>query len=67
MPKIVLKVKNKESLYKHIQAAKDAHIPTAIITDAGKTTVEPGTVTCGAIGPAAEETVDSITADLPLL
>lgn len=67
MAKIVLKVKNKESLYKYIQAAKDAQVPTAVITDAGKTTVEPGTVTCGAIGPAAEETIDTITGDLPLL
>ena len=67
MAKIILKVPTQESLYKHIQAAKDAQLPTAIITDAGKTTISPGTVTCGAIGPAADETIDSITADLALL
>ncbi|MFT4249950.1 MAG: peptidyl-tRNA hydrolase Pth2 [Candidatus Woesearchaeota archaeon] len=67
MAKIVLKVPDEKSLHKHVQAAKEATLPTATITDAGKTVVAPGTVTCAAIGPAAEETIDSITADLALL
>ena len=67
MAKIVVKTDNLEELYKHIQEAKNAGLPTSTITDAGKTTVEPGTTTCGAIGPAKEETIDQITGKLKLL
>jgi PTH2 family peptidyl-tRNA hydrolase len=67
MPKIAVKVESKEDLLKHIQFAKDAGLVTATITDAGKTCVAPGTMTCGAIGPAEEESIDRITAELKLL
>jgi PTH2 family peptidyl-tRNA hydrolase len=67
MGKIVLKVADKTELLKYIQMAKDMSLPTATITDAGKTVVEPGTMTCGAIGPASEEEIDRITGELKCL
>ncbi len=67
MAKIVVKVDALDELYTYIQQAKDEGIATAIITDAGKTTVAPGTVTCGAIGPGREAEIDAITKDLSLL
>lgn len=67
MKKVAVKVLNQKELYKYIQQAKDKGLVTAIITDAGRTVVEPGTVTCGAIGPGRESDLDYITGDLPLL
>lgn len=67
MKKIAVKVQDEKELYKYIQQAKDAGLVTSIITDAGKTVVAPGTVTCGAIGPDEEEDIDKITEKIPLL
>jgi len=67
MGKIVLKVETEKELYDLIQLAKDEDIVTSVITDAGKTVVEPGTVTCGAIGPDTEENIDRITGKLKLM
>ena len=67
MKKIVVKVIDEKDLYKYIQQAKDKGLTTSVITDAGKTVVAPGTVTCGAIGPNEEEAVDIITEKIPLL
>lgn len=65
--KIALRVQNKEELYRYIQQAKDLGITTSVITDAGRTVIEPGTVTAGAIGPEKEEDVDKITKDLKMI
>ena len=65
--KIVLKVADQKELYKYAQEAKDAGLPTAIITDAGKTVIAPGTVTCVGIGPAEEREVHSIISNLTLI
>ena len=67
MKKIILKVVDKKELFKHIQMAKDMNLTNAVITDAGKTVVAPGTVTCGAIGPDDEEKIDNITGDLKIM
>jgi peptidyl-tRNA hydrolase, PTH2 family len=67
MAKIVLKVADQKELYKYIQLAKDAGLVTSVITDAGHTVVEPGTVTCGAIGPAPEDDIDRIVGHLKLV
>jgi peptidyl-tRNA hydrolase, PTH2 family len=67
MPKIVLKVATEKDLYKYIQLAKDSGLTTSIITDAGHTVVEPGTVTCGAIGPGLEDAIDRIVGELKLV
>ena len=67
MGKIVVKVNDKKELMKCIQEAKDNGLACSVITDAGKTTVAPGTTTCGAIGPAKEDDIDAITGDLKLV
>ena len=65
--KVVLKVDSEQELYRYAQSAKDMGIATSIITDAGKTHIAPGTVTCAAIGPDEESRVDSITGNLKML
>ena len=67
MAKIVLKTENEKSLLKLLQEAKDQGIKTAMITDAGKTVVPPGTKTCIAIGPDEERKIDEITGSLKLI
>ncbi|MBU0459877.1 MAG: peptidyl-tRNA hydrolase Pth2 [Nanoarchaeota archaeon] len=67
MAKIVVKVKDEKELVKLFQQAKDNDLTAALITDAGKTVVAPGTKTCVAIGPAEEELIDEITEKLSLL
>ena len=67
MPKIVLKVANLKELQKFNQLAKDSGFKTALITDAGRTVVEPGTVTCLAIGPENEEKLNKLIGELKLL
>ena len=67
MAKIILKVKDLKELQKYNQLAKDSDLVTALITDAGRTTVEPGTVTACAIGPDEDEKIDKITKELKLL
>lgn len=66
-PKIVLKVPNLDELIKRYEKAKELKLPTTIIEDAGKTQLEPGTITCIGIGPAPSEIIDKITGDLKLL
>lgn len=65
--KIVLKVEDKKSLFKYNQIAKDSGLTTALISDAGKTVIAPGTETCIAIGPDDEEKIDEITSELKLV
>lgn len=67
MAKIVLKVDDDKALLRIIQQAKDEGLTTAIITDAGRTVVAPGTRTCAAIGPDFEEDIDRICSELKLL
>jgi PTH2 family peptidyl-tRNA hydrolase len=64
--KSVVKVADEKELYKYIQQAKDQGFTTAVITDAGKTVIAPGTTTCAAIGPDDEEKIDLITGELGL-
>ncbi|MBS3159770.1 peptidyl-tRNA hydrolase Pth2 [Candidatus Woesearchaeota archaeon] len=67
MPKIVLKVKDEQELLKFNQKAKDNRLVTALIIDAGKTTLEPGTKTCVGIGPDISEKINALVIDLKLL
>jgi peptidyl-tRNA hydrolase, PTH2 family len=67
MAKIALKVKDETVLFKYLQLAKDEGLTVAMITDAGKTVVAPGTRTCLAIGPDEDEAIDAVTKDLALL
>ena len=64
--KIALKVADQKELLKYNQMAKDNGLVTATITDAGRTCIAPGTMTCVGIGPAKEEDIDAIVGDLKL-
>jgi len=64
--KIVLKVGSEEELLSLYEMMK-REIPCALIRDAGKTQLEPGTVTCFGAGPAEESGINKYTKDLKLL
>jgi len=64
--KVVLRVADEKELLAYMQEAKDASLQTALITDAGKTVIAPGTKTCVAIGPDDEVAVDRVTGELPM-
>lgn len=65
--KVVLKVKDEKELFKYKQMAEDIELKTALITDAGHTVLEPGTITCLGIGPDLEEKIDRITGKLKMM
>ena len=65
--KVVLKVEDEAELLKYKQLAEQAELVVALITDAGKTTIAPGTITCLGIGPDNEEKVDKITGKLKII
>lgn len=67
MKKVVLKVNDLEELLKFEKEAKTHDLITALIKDAGLTTVSPGTITCLAIGPDAELKIDKVTECLKIL
>ncbi len=67
MPKIVLGVSHEETLFQLFDAAQQAHLPTYLVRDAGKTVLTAGTITCLGIGPAPAAEVDVLTGNLPLL
>ena len=67
MMKIVLKVKDEKELYKYKSVAEAFMLTTAVITDAGRTVVEPGTVTCMAIGPDEDIAIDKVTGELKIV
>ena len=64
--KVVLKVKDEKELLSYLQFAKDAGLKCALITDAGKTVIAPGTKTCVGIGPDDEDKIDEVTGKLKL-
>lgn len=67
MKKIIVKVDDERQLLECQQKAKGKGMVAAVITDAGKTVVAPGTRTCIGIGPDKEEIIDSITSDLKMV
>jgi len=67
MKKVVLKVDNLDELKKYRDHAQRIGLVTAMITDAGHTTVEPGTITCLGIGPDDEEKIDKVTGNLKMV
>ena len=64
MKKVVLKVKDKKELLDYKIKAEDHGLVTALIIDAGKTVLKPGTMTCLGIGPDEEEKIDTVTGKL---
>lgn len=67
MPKVVLHGRSEDELLELARRATQAGLPTALIRDAGRTVVAPGTVTCLGIGPAEEEDVDRLTGGMALV
>ena len=67
MPKVVLQGFSAEEIVALAQQAKQAGLPVAVIEDAGRTVVSPGTITCIGIGPAIEQEIDRLTGDMQLV
>lgn len=65
--KVVLKVDSLDELKQYMQEARSNGLTVAMITDAGRTQIEPGTVTCLGIGPAPVSEIDRITGELKML
>ena len=65
--KIILKIKDEKELFKYKQMAEDIGLKTALITDAGYTVLEPGTITCLGIGPDEEDKIDKVSGKLKMV
>jgi PTH2 family peptidyl-tRNA hydrolase len=65
--KVVLKVKTLKEMKGVFEKAKKAKMPLAMIKDAGRTEVKPGTITALGIGPWREDEIDKITGKLKML
>lgn len=64
--KVVLRAPTEAALVDLEREAVRRDLPTAMITDAGRTELEPGTTTALGIGPARVAEIDAVTGDLPL-
>ncbi|EGR29275.1 hypothetical protein IMG5_159690 [Ichthyophthirius multifiliis] len=62
--KAAFKVNSKEQMLSIQQKASSQGISTYIVCDAGKTQIEPGSITVCAIGPLKSENVDKIVEGL---
>jgi PTH2 family peptidyl-tRNA hydrolase len=67
MKKVVVECADKKELFSLKMQAEQAGIVSALIADAGRTEVEPGTETCLAIGPDSEEKIDKISCKLKMV
>jgi len=65
--KVVLKSQSLEEILELHKKTKAAKLPCFLVSDAGLTQLEPGTVTCLGIGPDTDERIDRITKHLKLL
>lgn len=67
MKKVVLKVSSEKELMEFYKIAKKEKLNCELISDAGLTQIESGTVTALGIGPADDKKLDKITGKLKLL
>ncbi|XP_077360217.1 peptidyl-tRNA hydrolase 2, mitochondrial isoform X2 [Festucalex cinctus] len=65
-PKVVVKAPDENTLLQLMGLAKELRLPVSLISDAGRTQIEPGSRTVLAIGPGPAELIDSISGDLKL-
>ncbi len=67
MPKVVLAADDPETLTDLHDRARAAGLAASLVRDAGRTVLEPGTLTCVGIGPAEIADLDSLTGALELV
>ena len=65
--KVVVRVPGLKELFELEELAKKRDIIFNIITDAGRTEVKPGTITCIGLGPDKASIMDEITGELKLM
>ena len=65
-PKVVLRVDSEDELADVVDRAHRHRLPVETVADAGRTQLDPGTVTCAAIGPADDDAFESVTGALRL-
>ena len=65
--KVILKVNSETDLIVLVEKCQKMKIKYSLISDAGRTEVEPGTITALGIGPDTEEKINKVTGSLPLL
>ncbi len=65
--KIVLKADSEDALKKLFEAFRFKKIPCSLVSDAGLTQLQPGTVTALGIGPWNGEEIDRFTSTFKLL
>jgi len=65
--KIVVRVGSRDALRQIVDGARARGLRATVIADAGRTELEPGTETCAAFGPDADEALAPVTDQLPLL
>lgn len=67
MKKVVVYAKDLKELMEIKEKVVKAKLPFAVIKDAGKTQLRPGTITALGVGPADEKAIDKITGHLKLV
>ncbi|MEM5804545.1 MAG: peptidyl-tRNA hydrolase Pth2 [Candidatus Aenigmatarchaeota archaeon] len=67
MMKIVVKVSSEKELEEAHEKAMRLGLPADLVSDAGRTQLEPGTKTAVGIGPAEDGKIDQITGKMKLL
>lgn len=65
--KVAVKVESEKDIVMLFEQAKKMKIPACLIRDAGRTQVEPGSITALGLGPAKEQDLDKLTGQLKLL
>ena len=65
-PKVVLRVDSEDELDEVVARAVAHRLAVETVADAGRTQLEPGTLTCAAIGPADDDAFEPVTGDLRL-
>lgn len=65
--KVALKVESEQELKQIRQQAISRNLNVCLIRDAGRTQIEPNTVTVLAVGPAQVKEIDQVTGHLKLL